>query len=1222
MLTPAALNPSEAPAAALSAQRALAELAVQAALVPQNAPRVLPGRTDEVYVEVAVRPAERAQKAFNGESGSLLHHATVRGIDLRWPESRAFHAQLVDRRDLARVTIYADTLTLHGPMKLPGADVTVHARVVDFRGPDARIDTTPAGHAQPRASGSSEDGDDGQRGGHIRLLAGEIRLDGRLADAASLAQMPALRANPLTAPAAPYRLLAHGGAGQDGAAPVRTGEPPAHLAPIEVGALHEVIRSFGLLHGDPDDYAFPDLDRFKKGQVVHVNFMTVNAFALQQTPPTVTTTWLPGGSPTSKTLLPGVLESLWDAVPRGRKVPGAGRPARAGGKPGNGGRGGDITVSLPVLARSDGGPGGKTVGLAADLGGLPSPACHARVLAARKIFGQPLVPPRVSYEEVTAKPSAAVPEQAGGRGGAGAVRAEGASAWFSPEILGPLLRLAQDWFALGYRDKAREALAPYDFVGRGPIPAAGAGASPVVQLLDLGSRLGANLDYFGHPPGWVPRLNASALFSVLDTQLGANVELLNWSGAVLKDWDAVVDREQVLSMTQESLLGEQEALWKEITEARAGLAAVEKRLSDVDRQADGIALQMASFRQTLQMKAWADAERDRILAGASAVLAGLLELCPVGQPYVGAVAGVFKAVEGYALDDKHSIAKLGQGIATHLGTYMTEHKELFAADGNANLRRNILDARQRVRQLDDRMAELGQTIDSNARDQAFRKSWPARDKALNALDAFDRKRPKGNPADREPLAREVALQNAAWRELVLKDEQSGYEAQRKGMACSLERHKEDLAERDAATARTLQQLKVAASGVSDLLRGISHLSSSMRPDDPVILQKVDALIASLPPDSGLGEQYRKLVAAASEISNRRGELASAVLAQAGRISTALSGLAAGLAQMAQVSDQRRDVVASTLGAEMRSTFEAIQARSAYRIEAQLSAFIRAYQYEYLQDVGQDFKSLGALLTRTAAYRLRRVQPGSPLGGDPQRADDRTFTTQLIRNAYLELAEGLLRQRLQRPSMTLYSSVLPLTAAQRAQLAVTGRVRLNLVASGLVRLDDVKHRIRGVEIAQMALTTADPSNEVRVTLSHSGFSLLRDWQGAYFGFRAGPGEAPILWNWRYQAAGVAPGRPAWTPEVSATDDALLQEILKKLSPGGAAPLLREYSPSSFGDLQLTLSIGGVGTKLADVVRSVDQLEFKFLFEREPQALEAFEAKKLHAAAAPPQVRAAG
>lgn len=1163
-----------------------AEIGVRYAIartVSENKPEMIPSAADEVYVSVSIRPSAGGSMLFNAQTGRILYDVVASGVEVHWSSTSISHARLSGRDDLLNVTIHADTLVIAEPMKLPGANVTIQARVLRFENERAVIDTTPISKHQPAQRSSdalpAADGQDGTKGGDIFLRVGELWLGDRRIAADTKIDSP--------------RLIATGGNGQSGESPRLGGEQPLSLVPVTAMQLREVIRGFGPL-SNPDDYSFPDLSKFDAGQVVHVNFMTLNVGASGN----VTCTWIPGGTTTSRMFTsPRVLEELWEETPKGRQKPGNGRPALPGGRPGNGGRGGDIEVINAALARSWGGNGGQTLGLAGGPAGAPKRAYHARILVTRKILSFETMPPRADFVEVSGSPGQSQDRVVGKVGLPGAVRTPMRD-WLTAELLAPLIRYAGDLFANGFRDRARAALEPYRFVHGAT---GGLVSAATVRLIELSRRIDSNLDDFGQRPGWVPRLNASSTFAILTSQLKANLELMSLSGAFLRDWDALVDRHKALSLTLKSLDGEHERLWRDLDEGYQGLKDAQRQLEAIDADIEGVDLEMAAFRNGIAAMEAANDVRSKIVQGAAAMVGGLLQLCPVGQPYVGAASAVFKAVEGFAADESPSFTKLGEGLRTHVQTFLTDQEDTFKSSGNSELRQQMSVARKRVRDYGDRIESITRQAEDSDRDAVLRRSWDARRAAEDALDRYDLLNLNDDSESRAELARTLAQETAAWSKHRTEQESAEYQRRLKEAERLLERAKEDREDRDRKTEDVLRRVKSAAAGVGDLIRGIGLMTSSMRPDDPEILAKVDGAIAELPPASDLGLQYRGIVDKASALSLRRGQAASMILLQGQRIAAALAGIATNTENAASLTDMRRDVADATLGAELRGTFEAIQTRSRRRIESQMNAFVRAFQYEHLTDVPPEFKGLALVLPRLSAYRLQRVKPGTPpTAGDPVLATDSDHAAAAIKDAYLSLLDLLLKQRASRAVSTAYTATYALTCDEMSELATTGRLRLNLVAAGHVSLNEVKHRIRLVEVLDMAMTMApgSKSDQVRFSVTHAQTSLLRGGDG-YYVFQQAADEAPISWAWRYQAPPPGMSMPAWQSETKRDDDGIMQELLQRVLPGTTLKL-REYSPSSFSDMMLALEVGGLRRHVSSVVRSIDKLTLQFTFEHEPQA----------------------
>ena len=81
--------------------------------------------------------------------------------------------------------------------------------------------------------------------------------------------------------------------------------------------------------------------------------------------------------------------------------------------------------------------------------------------------------------------------------------------WPNPLVIGPVLRYARDTYLNGHRAEAREILEIYTKVIDW-VPAKHRGAAMAAQATEIKALLTQmrnNLDYYGNPPGWLPRLS-------------------------------------------------------------------------------------------------------------------------------------------------------------------------------------------------------------------------------------------------------------------------------------------------------------------------------------------------------------------------------------------------------------------------------------------------------------------------------------------------------------------------------------------------------------------------------------------------------------------------------------------------------------------------------------------------------------------------------------------
>ena len=279
--------------------------------------------------------------------------------------------------------------------------------------------------------------------------------------------------------------------------------------------------------------------------------------------------------------------------------PGDGKNATPGGKPGNGGAGGnmDCTLDLRPYTNTSGGAAGKVA--ATQPGGSAGKPVPAYYLTG--YYTSPTVTTHTA-KAGTSAPGPLPDKPVGDRGSFTPVPS--ITAWFHPYVLRPILLHAKDAYINGNLDYVQSLLEEY--LGllelcAGDIPADL--ANELIQLRtemeNLRSRIANGLDYFGNPPGWVPMLSFEANYAKFEQEIKSSIPILylayclnaadKFTGDRIAALSASRDkiREEITSFTEKynaaqslipSLQTESENISNEIERLQTRLIVVENRL--------------------------------------------------------------------------------------------------------------------------------------------------------------------------------------------------------------------------------------------------------------------------------------------------------------------------------------------------------------------------------------------------------------------------------------------------------------------------------------------------------------------------------------------------------------------------------------------------------------------------------------------------------------------
>ena len=369
--------------------------------------------------------------------------------------------------------------------------------------------------------------------------------------------------------------------------------------------------------------------------------------------------------------------------------------------------------------------GAPTDAIDAVSGGTPSPGYRMGVQICRFIN----VTPALHQDDRI--------ESTSGAGAAGATAERGTDglvtlaprSWCTPEVVDATIACAREAFRNGHRELARQLLDPYlAHLETAELPVELLPAQTAVRTLR--ELLLSNVDYYGNPPGWLPRLNLDTSLAIFRTLHESSTKLLYWAGKMAATYDAATDAAALAERTAA-------ALDLETRRAAAELGKCFDVMTTARGQLDSLAARVAEAQKRVEMlrtAAYHDAttsvEKQRLFSGVVKIVGGTLQALPVGQPYVGLAGGAVAAVgdinwnaaDGGAESVRTSTAKIGALV----DAFQSDNKELLAAAG-------VGSSAERGARLAERLAEsVEATGASNQRVEKQLRAGQERDEKARA----------------------------------------------------------------------------------------------------------------------------------------------------------------------------------------------------------------------------------------------------------------------------------------------------------------------------------------------------------------------------------------------------------------------------------------------------------------------------------------------------------
>ena len=1210
---------------------------------------------------------------FNTRANVATRTVAISGMTLEW-NTLKIGAGLMSYQgagvlDVERLEIFADHIVIASPLRFPGTNVSIHARVLEFVGAGS-IDTTPLSYTARAASTfhtddghpANADGDptyvaadglNGDRGGDIELFIHTL----------------------LVPPGTTTRLIARGGGGQPAELgglkrylPTGPGQPEDSrdiTRGIKATDLSGSMWTHFALAKSPRDWHWPDgvagpqaltyqgAPLFDSGRVVDAVLVAHDDTAFVWD---ANVFYFPPG-----TVRQGRYELLGNPpvdalVDKGNKTnrarsdlgrikpaarPGDGEDAYPGGRPGAGGAGGKIVTCLPAerfdrIRDLSGGPAGTaTPAVHGAPAGAPNPAYQVQIDIVKKTFPvESKRKPTLRVTPVSAKAGSDAPGKAASAGSFGDVVTTSAG-WLCPELVDAVLMYAADAARLGHRQLAVEALAPYAAeISAGRFT--GELQARAIRITSILNNVRANLDHFGNPPGWLPRLRASTNFELFKGTREVALEMLYFGANWEKEYDS---RQAEATASQRASAGLEIELAHRLAATRAAVDEVVSarlELEAVRNAWQGKKATLAQLESLLENETLPVVQAQRVFRGACKLFSGLLKVIPVGQPYLAFAGDIASSVGDVdLLDPSKWLEQTGKTLSTvggHVDSFLDENQDLITEDRLKKLKTKIKFGAANFDRLDTHLEgvrasqeNLEQAVAASA--DEIEEEWvnerAAQVADLNAqlAECTAEIATKSDPEYTRDHAEEVAALRQ--REIDLRANVGAVGA------ATLYQRRDDLRSSIAALDTEIEAIK--ASHVEALkAKNAARLKllAKQRNELAVVKQRVDRLMDRRRVATDLNESHQE----ALETNEAQLESTFARLKKLGTGISTVGDAIATLAVPATADDDdvkayRKHVLESPRGDELRQLEREItdlagrQQLAITRLDTaqhQLAASVDsiADNLTAQNDLSQRRQQLdGALDIRAKRYlhnlqararelmewsmyhlaaayryefledvsddlynykgvvtRLQALQVKHP-DEAPSPSELQEIDDTVFRAALVEELLGILKTRQSRVSKVGQNKIhVALDATRRELLRTTGRVTFNLVRSGKVNYNWIDARIVDVDVTTFALTSSEEDLELRLWVRHSGVSIIH-------GRDPSPDER-VFYYFR-----KAPDDDAmeWGFAYNHADDGA---VTKDATPEAADTLvgdmmdtskigrieLQEYWPSLFSDLTLRVTSG--------------------------------------------------
>jgi hypothetical protein len=648
--------------------------------------------------------------------------------------------------------------------------------------------------------------------------------------------------------------------------------------------------------------------------------------------------------------------------------------------------------------------------------------------------------------------------------------------WAHPAAMAAVLSYARTAFRNGFREEAARALAPYQAVSVTQSGAVARCSAEVrmafASMTALYNNLVLDLDYYGNPPGWLPRLNALSNLSVLKTVREAAYETYYFAEKMLREAGELEDVRDTAELAKAALGREMDTSRQQVKRAYDELPRALTKLNDVQKEVIGIGEEIAALRNEATIRSKDEAMRQRFFSAALQLVDGIAKSVPIGQPFLGAAGSVFGAaskIDWTAEKPLETARAAFDDLGQQVTTFVTNNKDAVVAavtgglDGvsarNAalvtQLTREQEDAGEKaaseievtwqevksaeLRRVERQITDIGAEIRNiKTKDQTKSDSDPeivAANDFVTALKAQkDQLTPMGTAAWQRKLTelrkqqfalinqarQDAKIKTRALREAALQAPPSL--AQRLKAAT---RQSEDLtakiAQKELTANKAMAQLESLGTGLATVGNAIMTMATPISDADPTVQRLASQLLVDDPVLRQKGQEFAKKLEAALA---KKKQAAAELMKWRQSLATSLDTVTRNLATMSQLSRQRQSI---DLGLNPAAKAYLKETRDAAKdaLAESIYWFVKSYQYEFLGDVGNSFFNFDTWTTELQKQENEKQrqsnpnppQPASP-GGVVTRAPKILLTKQdlvevgdkVFKAEQLKLGKDLLTER--------------------------------------------------------------------------------------------------------------------------------------------------------------------------------------------------------------------
>ena len=245
------------------------------------------------------------------------------------------------------------------------------------------------------------------------------------------------------------------------------------------------------------------------------------------------------------------------------------------------------------------------------------------------------------------------------------------------------------------------------------------------RIESMRTNMNNNLDYYGNPPGWLPRLDVKTNYQVWHLFSEEASKILYFAQKTEREWDGFEDGQEALSQTSDALSKELDVTAAELRTSYEGLKDAREKVEDIRKQFEAKSRDVEALRQLATTRAKDKIAEQRVFSGIMKLVGGLAESIPIGQPYLGGAGKTLSLagdIDWTKPDSSKEIGKFFTKMGEQTDAFLAKHEDLIVKKSGAgvlkpegattDLETQITQAKGAVEALDKEVVKHAKAVDA------------------------------------------------------------------------------------------------------------------------------------------------------------------------------------------------------------------------------------------------------------------------------------------------------------------------------------------------------------------------------------------------------------------------------------------------------------------------------------------------------------------------------